>query len=99
MAFFSIFSFGEVSKSRSQGSTQFYVGSHEAYWLAKQLHPLQTIQLLWGQKSLEVVLQILIVYKSLKARYAGGSPLRQFPLTGSPLMLSPLTRSTLRDHQ
>ena len=52
----------------------------------------------WGQKSLEIVLQILMIYKSLEARYTGGSPLRKFPLTVSPLMLSPLTRSPLRDH-
>ena len=35
----------------------------------------------WGQKSLEITLQILIIYKPLEARYTveytGSSPLRQ----------------------
>ena len=31
----------------------------------------------WGQKSLEITLQILIIYIPLEARYTGSSPLRQ----------------------
>ena len=42
----------------------------------------------WGQKSLEIALQILIIYKSL-------DNLRQFPLIQSPLTPSPLTPKEL----
>ena len=45
-----------------------------------------TNNLQWGQKSLKIVLQILVIYKSLEARYTGGSHLRYLHFRGLHLL-------------